>query len=226
MDVDFLDGSGEALELGLVADMRKVWELAFKEATIMIFCLPIWMVFPNDDEMNDEDWEEAETRLVSFNKLVATYDQIRNQKLKVRTILALTMADDERSALRKLRNSWIKPCTDSEEYFTQLKSFSGVPRYLASAQDVSEYIYREFKSVRHSPMCKNIYKSLNFGHGLPWLIPMSALNGNELVKVNQQWKDWENGKMAKKPRPGPPPVPAHVDLPMLAALVEWKNAIM
>jgi tetratricopeptide (TPR) repeat protein len=227
MDVDFVDNSGAAWETGLAAPkIREVCEGAFKEATTMVFCLPLWVLFPRDD-LTDAEREYRESRLTGFGKLVAAYREIRNQALKVQTVLALTMADDERSALGRVRQHWIEPCINAaaaEKYRNALKRPWGVPRYLACARETSEYLYRELDSVKDDRLTKNICKNLEFGHGRPRLIPMSAVDGADLEMMNSKWIAWQEGegKRSTRPRLSFCPVPAHVELPLLAAIVEHK----
>src|SRR5207245_2043200 len=64
MDIDFLDGSGEVYETeSLTPAQRKMLESAFRDATIMVFCLPLWVAFPNSETMTDDDWDKRNLRL-------------------------------------------------------------------------------------------------------------------------------------------------------------------
>ncbi len=231
MEVAFLDGSGEFLERGVpLPFMRGIWEKAFQRATIMIFCLPIWVLFPNQQFMTAVDWEDREQRLAGFDKLVNTYMDIRDQRLRVRAVLALTMADDRRSALRKLHRNWIAPCMNEASAQTYLKSFkrpNGITRYLKSAREISEYIYREL-DASPDPLVGQIPGALHFGYDDLWMIPISALDGERLETYEAEWKAWEaEGRPAdRKPRHSRFPRPAHAELPLLAAMAECHNALM
>jgi len=228
MDIEFLDGSGEALETGLLnVNLKPLWIQAFREATVMVFCLPIWMMFPDSDKMTQKDWDDRERGLKGFGRMLTTYKEIRNPKLRVRTVFVLTQADDPRCALRSLHRRWIKPFIDRatgqddrHDILRAIKRSSGITRYLASAREVSDYLYREFAHVRIQGLVRNP-KELNFGAGPPWLVPVTAVDGVELNRITAQ-KEKTPGHRYQ----GDPPVPAHVELPLLAAMCEHHNALM
>jgi hypothetical protein len=224
MNIEFLDGSGEALEMGLaIPKMRELWEQAFRDATVMIFCLPIWTLFPNADEMKEDDWDYRDRWLKGFARVVTTYREIRNPKLKVRSVLVLTMADDRKSALRTLFRRWIKPCIEresAEKFLQEVHEGSGIMRYLATARDVSQYLHREFKRVDFGGVIPHPAE-LNFGYGLPWIVPVSAVDGDRLVQIEEE--RMHNPKYRYR---GPAPIPAHVELALLAAMCEHYNALM
>ena len=88
----------------------------------------------------------------------------------------------------------------------------------AYARKVSEAVFREF-DASHDPRISGIPERIEFGGGRPWFVPLSAIDGATL-------DSWEQGK-AKKPRAGlRPPVPVHVELPLLVALCDGHNALM
>lgn len=224
MNIEFLDGSGEALEMGLAIPlMRKLWEEAYKDATVMIFCLPIWTLFPDGEEMSEDDWDHRDRWLRGFAKVVTTYQEIRNRDLKVRSVLVLTMADDRKSALRTLYRRWIKPCIEvrgADTFLNQVRKGSGITRYLSTAREVSQYLYRELKRVEFGGQVTDPAQ-LNFGHGLPWIVPVSALDGEKLLQIEEERVRNPGYKYR-----GQPPIPAHVELPLLAAMCEHYNALM
>jgi hypothetical protein len=137
----------------------------------------------------------------------------------VKTILALTMADDPRSALTRLHDNWIAPYLEvPDTYLRQLRRGAGVARYLANARRVSEALWEEFDSSWDHRVSA-VPRSLDFG-SRPWLIPLSAIEGEKLAEIESKYP---------KSRPRPPlraPIPAHVELPLLVALCERTNALM
>jgi hypothetical protein len=223
LDVDFLDGSGESFEAGLSAEREETWKAAFLDATVMVFCLPLWAAFPaSGDVLSEEDWELREKLIRGFDAVVRHFRDLREKHHAghpVRSILALTMADDRRSALTTLRNRWIMPFLDRPKpHLEAMRKASGVARYLASARQVSEAVFREFDASQ-DPRISGIPERIEFGGGRPWFVPLSAIDGATL-------DSWEQGK-AKKNRAGlRPPVPVHVELPLLVALCDSHNALM
>jgi hypothetical protein len=223
LDVDFLDGSGESLEMGLSGEREETWKAAFLDATIMVFCLPLWAAFPaSGDVLSEEDWDFREDLIRGFDAVVRHFRDLREKHHTghpVRSILALTMADDRRSALTTLRNRWIMPFLEQPKpHLEAMRKASGVARYLASARKVSEAVFREFDASQ-DPRISGIPERIEFGGGRPWFVPLSAIDGATL-------DSWEQGK-AKKPRAGlRPPVPVHVELPLLVALCDSHNALM
>ncbi|HEX4960923.1 MAG TPA: hypothetical protein VF173_08800, partial [Thermoanaerobaculia bacterium] len=223
LDIDFLDGSGESFEMGLSAEREETWKAAFLDAGIMVFCLPLWVAFPaSGDVLTDEDWEFREDVIRGFDAVVRHYRDLREKHHAthpVRSILALTMADDRRSALTTLRNRWITPLLEKPKpHLDAMRTASGVARYLASARKVSEAVLREFDSSQ-DPRISGLPERIEFGGGRPWFVPLSAIDGATL-------DSWEQGQ-AKKPKAGlRPPVPVHVELPLLVALCDSHNALM
>ena len=173
--------------------------------------------------MQDADWDLRDEILKAFSRVVDTYHEIRDQDLKVRSVLVLTMSDDRKSALRALYRRWIKPCIDqrpSEKFLSDLAGRSGLPRYLASAREVSQYLYREYGRISSSSLVRDLGE-LNFGYGKPWIVPVSAVQGDRLA-VSMAAREKDRQYIYR----GPEPIPAHVELPLLAALSEHYNALM
>lgn len=223
LDIDFLDGSGESLEMGLSTEREATWRAAFLDASVMVFCLPLWAAFPaSGGVLSAADWEAREDAVQGFDAVVRHFRDLREKHEAthpVRSILALTMADDRRAALTTLRNRWITPYLEEPRlHLEAMRTGSGVARYLASARQVSAAIFREFDASQ-DPRISGIPERIEFGGGRPWFIPLSAIDGASL-------DSWEQGK-ATKPKAGlRPPVPVHVELPLLVALCESHNALM
>jgi hypothetical protein len=223
LDIDFLDGAGESLEAGVSTEREETWKAAFLHAGIMVFCLPLWAAFPAaGGVLSDEDWESRERVIQGFDAVVRHFRDLREKHRAthpVRSILALTMADDRRSALATLRNRWITPfLEDPKRHLKAMRTASGVARYLASARKVSEAVFREFDASQ-DPRISGIPERIEFAGGRPWFVPLSAIDGATL-------DSWEQGE-TKKPKAGlRPPVPVHVELPLLLALCNSHNALM
>jgi hypothetical protein len=222
LDVEFFDGSGEGFfEAARTPENRKLWREGYLKARVMVFCLPIWAAFPGDN-LKREDWQKREELIEGFEQVVQNYTDMRTlngQTQPVCSILALTQADDRRSGLQALRDRWIQPYMDSPHtYLRQLRRGSGIARYLANARTVSAALHEEFDAAR-DPQVAAIPESLEFGRGRPWLIPVSAIEGGLLDSVAGQ------PEAERDPAPYPP-VPVHVELPLLVALCERDNALM
>ena len=217
MDVEFFDGAGEFFEAPLNEENRKVWKEGYLHASVMVFCLPLWAAFPSSN-MTPKDWQDREVLLNGLEQVVENDTDVREeakQRQPVKTILALTQADDRRSVLSKIYDNWISPYMDSPmTYLRQLRKGSGVARYLANARQVSEALHEELLSSE-DPRVAAIPQRLDFG-GRPWLVPVSAIEGSKLDQMTPE-----------KRQPGmKAPVPVHVELPLLVALCERDNALM
>jgi hypothetical protein len=223
LDVEYFDGSGESFfEAVRRAENTEIWRQGYLDARVMVFCLPLWTAFPGPG-MTEEDWAWRDRTIEGFEKVVENYLDVRGLDKGSRctaTILALTMADDSRSALTTLRQRWIEPYLQAPHvYIKQLRRGSGMATYLANARKISQALEDEFQGSR-DPKVAAIPKRLNLGAGKPWLVPVSAIDGAFLDRFNRQYPDGT-------PRPRlPAPVPIHVELPLLVALAERDNALM
>jgi hypothetical protein len=224
MDVEFFDGSGESFFEAARSSkgIRERWREGYLDARVMVFCLPLWAAFPGA-KMSRKDWRTRNDLLAGFERVIANYEALRSEGKRtqpVKSILALTMADDQRSALQTLHSKWIAPYLDNPQlYLRQLRSGSGVARYLANARAISEAMHEEMAASR-DPRVSAIPQKLEFG-SRPWLIPLSAVEGSRLDQIEHDYE--------KNPddRPFlPAPVPVHVELPLLVALCERHNALM
>jgi len=222
LDVEFFDGSGEGFFQAMrTAKNRAIWRDGYLDARVMVFCLPIWVAFP-DSGLTEEDWLERRDVLEGFERTVQNFTDLRTLNKRTQpvcSILALTMADDRRSALKHLRDRWITSYLDSPQTFLQrLRRDGGVARYLANARKISEALHEEFAAVA-DPLVAAIPQKLDFYGGKPWLIPVSAIDGSFLEEIEQRFHK-------ERPPTLPPPIPAHVELPLLVALCERENALM
>lgn len=223
MDVEFLDGAGEGFEAQLGETTRPTWKSAYSDARFMIFCLPIWAIFPIAD-LSEQDRQYKKLFLQGFDTVLTNYLAVRNQKLKVRTVLALTMADDRRCSLRLLRERWIDPLverTRTRSYLKQMRGARGASRYLASARAISNYLYQRLDSEETDVFLRRNIGRLDLGYGLPALIPNTSLQGSILDARKAAHEQGE-----QLPPPVENPVPAHVELPLLAALCARYNILM
>ncbi|WP_295388183.1 hypothetical protein [uncultured Thiodictyon sp.] len=222
LEVEFFDGSGEQFFEPRDPNNRALWEQAYRAATVMVFCLPLWAVFPGT-ELSSADWRERESILESFHAVVQNYKDMRRQlglRQPVRSLLALTMADDRRGGLTRLRDTWIGGYLQQHQAFLmQTRTGRGIARYLANARRVSEVLRAEFAAAP-SPGIAGIPDLLRLGAGRPWLIALSAIHGEALDQLELAYPNPD-----ERP-PRLPPIPAHVELPLLVALCERANALM
>ncbi len=222
IDVEFFDGSGEGFfEAERSIKNRRLWREGYLEARVMVFCLPLWVAFPSS-ALSREDLEVRDLVLEGFEQVVQNYTDLRTLhrgREPVSSILALTMADDSRCALQTLQDRWIRPFLDSPNtHLRQLRTGKGISRYLSNARQVSEALFEEF--IAAEPIVAAVPQKLDFGAGRPWMIPLSAIDGALLDSVQVTYPDpTQRPKMR-------PPVPVHVELPLLVALCERANALM
>lgn len=222
LELDYFDGSGESFfEDALTDGNRSIWLDGFVGARIAIVCLPLWVAFPRP-ELADEQWRERERRLQGFEQVVQNFAAARRRLGRtqpVETVLALTMADDPRGNLAELRDRWIAPYVDSpESYLAELRTVGGVARYLANARLVSARLRDRLASLR-DPFVSGIPQKLDFGRGEPWLVPVSAIDGTRLDRLESSPLE------PHRQRALGPPVPVHVELPLLVALCSSTNAL-
>lgn len=229
MDVEFFEGSGEGFfELRTVnAEDRALWTRAYHNAGVMVFCLPIWAAFPNE-HLSEEEWAHRDALLRGFEQVVQNYLDMRrreNAGQPVSSILALTMSDDRRSALRTLYDRWIAPYLDSPHtYLKQMRRGSGVARYINNARKISENLHEEFAAAR-DPRVSTIPQILDLGRGRPWIVALSATEGARLDDLERRFPNPDApARLAEARRIAPTPV--HVELPLLLALCERENALM
>ena len=228
-DVDFIDASGEAFFEAPINNNRETWDI-FAEAETLVFCLPTWVAFPKREIMKEKDWQERDNQLEGFSKVVKNYSDVheihkKNGKFKskdVKSILVLTMADDPRSNLEELKKTWIHPfqhSRGSRRLNKSLNSNQGIMRYLSDAQYISNQIYKEFENA--SDRIFKIINIINFGKNKPWIIPISAIDGETLL-------EYENNRIEKNLEDADEllPIPVHVELPLLVSFTDKFNALI
>jgi hypothetical protein len=222
MDIELLDGAGELFEMEYSPGYQeRIWNQAFGESSVVLFCLPIWALFPDAHQMVDQDWRMRDRWLQGFSRIVVNCRSFCESKARVRTVLALTMADDRRSALKSLRNNWITPVQrDEQGFLRRARTTHGIMKYLETARQISNYLYRQLDRIEFQGKFQGP-AALDFGRGLPFIVPMSAFDGEQLDTVEAQRQvDSEYQYYGRGP------VPAHVELPLLLALCEYHNALM
>lgn len=229
LDVEYLDGAGEVLAIPLTNDNKdliEIWEHSFLFAQTMVFCLPMWVPFPDRAVMTEQDWIDRDNQLTQFYEIVNNFRFVRERRKvrhSVQVILGLTMADDKRTALTAVRDKWIDPFVrDEDEYRRLLQKGAGISRYLANAQLVSQALHTAFDQLKDGNRVTGIPSHLknNFGRGEPWMLPMSAVDGAKLETINQRYGAKDRAALTDKP------TPVHVELPLLVALCDAQNALM
>jgi len=227
MDIEFLDASGEALETFDVdsSEMGSLWEQAYLHARVVVFCLPMWAVFNNG--LSQQELKHMKGHLENFDKVAQKFNTLREKHgvdQPVRCVLALTMADDPRVSMTQLQDRWILSLLDEEtrhrgrsvmwHHLAQVRTSRGLNRYLESARQISE-VLNEACLAHEDGRIQSIPGRLNFGAGRPWILPVSAIHGGKLTEVER------TGIV-----PQLPPMPVHVELPLLIAVCETYNAMM
>jgi hypothetical protein len=220
-----------AIELSFVDAPGEDWsrnELA-KECTdtdVMVLCVPAWAAFPA--VLSESEESDAAHALTDFHSIVYEFSTALANlptKKKVQMVVALTMADDGRSALDIVRTNWIEPFTRgpiAAENREALHRQSGLSSYLAAARRVSDFVELELKRQSNNHV-NSIPGSLRFGGTKPWFIPVSAIDGARLMRIVGEKNERERQKLVKE---SGDPVPAHVELPLLIALCQQTNALM
>ncbi len=225
-------GGGErAVELSFVDAPGEDWALhgLAKQCTdtdVMVLCVPAWAAFPA--VLTEKEEADAAGALSDFHSIVYEFSTELAKlpkKKKVQLVVALTMADDGRSALDVVRTNWIEPFTRgaiAAENREALHRQSGLSGYLAAARRVSDFVELELKRQSNNHV-NSIPGSLRFGGTKPWFIPVSAIDGARLKRVLGEPSERERQKLVKE---SGDPVPAHVELPLLIALCQQTNALM
>jgi hypothetical protein len=219
LDVEFFDGSGEAFFAGaLDAQNRRIWREGFLHANVMVFCLPFWAAFPGSLTEADRAWRERFLR--QFEDVVHNFNHVRevtHTHHPVRSILALTMADDVRHGWPELQARWMRPYREAPRtYERRLRRAGALAAYLANARSVSRLVHNALIELP-DPFVASIPGKLHFGAGEPWVVPLSAIDGQTLEHLEA------SGVAAPE---DDFPVPVHVELPLLVALCERTNALM
>jgi len=220
LDVEFFDASGERFfERALANENYHLWR-TYLEARVMVFCLPLWAAFPAPG-LDETELTLRREILASFETVAGHFYELRRlhgRTHPVRSILALTMADDRRCGLLTLRDRWIVPYMDRPiPVLRKLRTGGGVTRYLDNARRVSEALREEFENAGE-PEVSRIPGLVDFHGGRPWLVPVSAIDGSQLELLESNGKAGRDGMRA--------PVPVHVELPLLLALCDRFNALM
>ena len=220
LEIQFLDAPGEWISQteGHDAERSAVWKTAYVDARVLVFCLPIWALFPAPGAVDREDQaHEVKQFLRAVHNIVAERARHKVQH-RTEVVLALTMADDPRSALTAVRTRWIEPYTKTwrghRKFLKLLSRGRGISRYLAHARALSNALDEQIASLpnqMHAQIPAQI--ALQQPGVTPWIIPMSAVDGTHL-------DDPDDAK------PESPPMPVHVELPILLSMSVQFNALM
>jgi hypothetical protein len=220
LNLTFLDAPGEDFSRHHIANAE------FKDARVMVFCLPIWAVFHDPSRLTRVQAEDAANALKDFREIVGKYKHALEQdrtRHKVRVIVALTMADDARSSAEDVKEAWITPFVDATTVSRSLKMLrtqGGLSTYLAAARRVSRVMEARLREHPDTSV-STIPFMLDFSEGRPWFLPVTAINGARLQVILGAPEE-EQRRLRLEGRP----VPAHVELPLLIALCEETNALM
>ena len=232
INLEFFDGAGEHLastnETG-----KNTWANHYEDTDVMVFCLPFWAAFPKPvQEMNQDEYDSLNKAIESFRVVVNNFLGLRrskSSKSKVKCIIALTMADDIlRSPIaEELSNTWFRPFKlvlgqtpqNLGSYFKRVSKGSGVSLYLANAKRVSDILISQMESNRS---LTDILNKLDLGEGRPWILPVSAIDGDLLDSEDTQKLDVDDLRR----RHLPAPIPAHIELLLLVTLSQHTNALM
>lgn len=201
LDVHLLDGHAQSLR----EEPCQAW---YADARVMVFCLPARVALPTQDA-GSEQRQARKKHLAEFKSIVHSFRDLRERSSHgspVVSILALTMADEPccHQSFEKFQADWIH----------HFQNPTDTGRYLSGAYDASERLRSLLTTVDEDGLSP-LLSQLKFGSGEPWIIPMSAIDGTQLQNVE-----------AGEPAPEHPPVPVHVELPLLAAFCEHTNALI
>jgi hypothetical protein len=201
----------------------RLWT-TYERARVMVFCLPLWVAFPSaalSAKNARRNWKHRETLWAGFTKVLSNYQKLRDgfsqngeKTHRTRIVLALTQADDILCGTPDLRKKWIDQYVNhSHAVQARLAKVSGPSRYLASARAASDYVRDEFG--RADQDIRSLPDDLEIDGEKPWFIPITTMDGATLETVS-----------AGGTQHSEPPVPAHVDLPLLLALCDADNILM
>jgi hypothetical protein len=227
LTVNYVDTRGEAVERGAVEHLSPSLD-----ADVLVFCVPSWAAFPRRGlDGKFQEWVPKYRRGITdtLGALEARLPPSRRRKRR-RVILALTMADDTRCELDELREQWIDPFTATREAFRTanevLKMQGGLNQYLGAARKVSEYLRRCFRDHDDTSVAAIPGVLKRIGRSEPWLIPISAASGANIADLAGVEGEARAKRQAEIAQQYGSPRPAHVELPLLIALCEDKQALM
>jgi hypothetical protein len=212
--IELPDLAGEIYVQGNDGPSAARWNALAVESRVLIFCLPFWAVFPAA-KISDETQQRAKMQLDAYERVV-------NQVMAARKaagaeppliLVVLTMADDRRCGLAELRDIWLPDKDLVEPLLVRLRNMRSLMAYLQDARKISDYLRTCFEV---DPERARLIELLeDQGHPSPWILPVSAVDGRVLERDQQQL-----------PPPGHPPMPIHVELPLLLALCEQTRALV
>lgn len=219
ISIKIVDSRGEDIAQKLNVSSIRDWAQKFVNTDVMIFCLPLWVLFPGD-HLEASDKTFVHEAFTAFEQIVENVsDAMKQEALRpVPTVLMLTMADDDRvdggSELDSLQENWINDHRENfAEHMRQLRTPKGMMNYLSNAREMSEFI-DALVERNGNASAYQLVRQLNFGSGKPWLIPVSAIDGNEILDVGLYADEITNE-----------PVPVHVEFPILLGILHKMKAL-
>lgn len=229
LEINYIDTRGERLEQ---ADPEHLE--AARDANVVLFCVPSWVAFPIEN-LSPEVLDQLSRYRRGIQDTLDAYRvflQGAGKRKRTRMIVALTMADDWRCSLAELRSRWIDPYVgeqgesapdDFRRIHTVLQTQGGLMAYLADARKISDYLEACFKDHPDRAI-RSIPNTLRGLAGTdPWFVALTAVRGaylQQLAAVSPEERIRIKKEILRDPRP------AHVELPLLMAMCQDRQALM
>ena len=195
-----------------------------RRTRVLIFAVPFWACLPRPD-VGEEVVAAGREHLDVLGQQVLAVKEARQGGERASIFLALTLADDERGGLPDLREAWIHRAIEGHRrHANRLRRPQYLLTYLQNARRISEHLHRvlagaeagALRSAAPPSSAAAVHELLELeGPERTWLLPVSALDARIAEHV-----------AAGGAAPGEPPVPAHVELPLLLALCEHAEALL
>lgn len=214
LDVQLPDFAGEIYTSGGGAFAAQ-WRNLATRSPVLVFCLPFWAVFPNPSELSAADRVERQNHLDAYYKVAKKVMRARQEEGSSPALLqlVLTMADDRRCGLQPLREYWLPEENLVPGLLRRLGTLRGLMAYLQDARKVSAYLAQCFKSAAETSALLELLEEGDYPE--PWIVPVTAVDRRIVEEVAEG-----------KPAPENPPVPIHVELPLLLTLSDQTKAFV
>ncbi|MCG8458754.1 MAG: hypothetical protein MI919_20940 [Holophagales bacterium] len=189
-----------------------------QRARVLIFAVPFWACLPRRD-VGEEVVAAGREHLEALGRQIFGVQEARRGGERASIFFALTLADDERGGLPDLREAWIHRTIEGHRRLAKrLRRPRYLLTYLDNARRISEHLHRlligaEADASRSAGAAVLELLELE-GSERAWLLPVSALDSRIAENV-----------AAGGSAPGEPPIPAHVELPLLLTLCEHAEAL-